>query len=150
MATQVRLALQDLFVEINRVEASIAAHLNRYYALGNLLLLALLVTLALLTLFLVFPMTRRLDQGLGRLMEAAHRFSEGDLDYRKAERELSRKERWLSRLLETIPYGVQENDLDGVITYSNPAHHRILGRAPGELVGCRIWDFLAREWSTSA
>ena len=169
MATQVRLALQDLFVEINRVEASIAAHLNRYYALGNLLLLALLLTLALLTLFLVFPMTRKLDQGLGRLMEAARRFSKGDLDYRlaedsgdelgvlsrtfnemanrrrKAERELSRKERWLSRLLETIPYGVQENDLDGVITYSNPAHHRILGRAPGELVGCHIWDFLARE-----
>ena len=169
MATQVRLALQDLFVEINRLEASTTAQLNRYFALGNLLLLALLITLSLLTLTLVLPMTRKLDQGLGRLVEAAHRFSKGDLDYRlpvdsddemgilsrtfnemasrrkKAETELSNKERWLSRLLETLPYGVQENDLNGVITYSNPAHHRILGLEPGELPGHHIWDFLARR-----
>jgi len=169
MATQMRLALQDLFVEINRLEASTTAQLNRYFALGNLLLLALLITLSLLILMLVLPMTRKLDQGLGRLVEAAHRFSKGDLDYRlpvdsddemgilsrtfnemasrrkKAETELSSKERWLSRLLETLPYGVQENDLNGVITYSNPAHHRILGREPGELPGHHIWDFLARQ-----
>ena len=82
MATQMRLALQDLFVEINRLEASTTAQLNRYFALGNLLLLALLITLSLLILMLVLPMTRKLDQGLGRLVEAAHRFSKGDLDYR--------------------------------------------------------------------
>jgi len=43
-------------------------------------------------------------------------------------------------LLETLPHGVQENTCDGVITYSNPAHHAILGFSHGELLGRKIWD----------
>ena len=27
-------------------------------------------------------------------------------------------------ILETVPYGIRENDLAGIITYSNPAHHK--------------------------
>lgn len=46
----------------------------------------------------------------------------------------------LQSLLMTIPHGVQENDLSGIITFSNPAHHRMLGFEPGELVGKAIWD----------
>jgi PAS domain S-box-containing protein len=56
-------------------------------------------------------------------------------------------EQRLSSLLNTIPYGIQENDIRGVITYSNAAHHRILGFQPGELIGQHIWD---RQTNTAA
>jgi len=42
-------------------------------------------------------------------------------------------------ILETVPYGIRENDLEGIITYSNPAHHRMLGYEPPELIGQPIW-----------
>jgi PAS domain S-box-containing protein len=45
-------------------------------------------------------------------------------------------------LLDTMIHGVQENDCSGVITYSNRAHHRILGYENGELVGKAIWQLL--------
>ncbi|MGD8791504.1 MAG: ATP-binding protein [Anaerolineae bacterium] len=44
-------------------------------------------------------------------------------------------------LLEALSHGIQENDCQGMITYSNRAHHLILGYEPGELVGRAIWDF---------
>ena len=34
------------------------------------------------------------------------------------------------------------HELDGVITYSNPAHHRMLGYDPGELIGKTIFDLI--------
>lgn len=51
-------------------------------------------------------------------------------------------EQRLDSLLSAIPHGVQENDLNGVITYSNPTHHKILGYEPGELLGKTIFDLL--------
>jgi PAS domain S-box-containing protein len=45
-------------------------------------------------------------------------------------------------LLDTMIHGVQENDCSGVITYSNRAHHRIMGYEHGELVGKAIWQLL--------
>ena len=48
-------------------------------------------------------------------------------------------------LFDTLPRGIQENDTQGRITYSNSAHHRILGYADGELVGRYIWDFECSE-----
>lgn len=44
-------------------------------------------------------------------------------------------------LLDTVPYGIQESDLNGKITYSNKAHHQILAAAEGTLNGRYIWDF---------
>ncbi len=46
----------------------------------------------------------------------------------------------LGVLLDTLNQGVQENDCEGVILYSNRAHHRILGYEFGDLPGRRIWD----------
>ena len=43
-------------------------------------------------------------------------------------------------LIDMIPHGVQENDREGRITFSNRAHHRILGYDQGELIGKYIWD----------
>jgi len=48
----------------------------------------------------------------------------------------------LSSLLAAIPNGVQEINLDGVIIYSNPRHHEILGYPPGKLVGMTIFDLV--------
>jgi PAS domain S-box-containing protein len=58
----------------------------------------------------------------------------------EAQQALLKNEAKLSLLLNTLPNGVQENDTSGVITYSNLAHHQILGYEPGELIGCHIWD----------
>ncbi len=51
----------------------------------------------------------------------------------------------LTLLVNTLPHGLQESDLDGVITFSNVAHHRILGMGPGTLIGRHIWDFQPDE-----
>ncbi len=60
---------------------------------------------------------------------------------------LQEKEQWQQHLLNTLPDGVQEINRDGVITYSNPAHHRILGLNNGELIGRNVWDFQPDEAS---
>ncbi|MDX1572469.1 MAG: EAL domain-containing protein [Methylophaga sp.] len=44
-------------------------------------------------------------------------------------------------LLNTVPYGIQESDLNGKITYSNQAHHKILSAEPGSLIGHDVWAF---------
>jgi PAS domain S-box-containing protein len=46
-------------------------------------------------------------------------------------------------LIETLPYGVEECKADGMITFSNRAHHRMFGYADGELVGRSIADLVA-------
>lgn len=51
----------------------------------------------------------------------------------------------LNLLLASIPGGIQENDLKGRITYSNPGHHKILEYPDGSLVGYHIWDFQTNE-----
>nr|MBN1230116.1 PAS domain S-box protein [Anaerolineae bacterium] len=61
---------------------------------------------------------------------------------KQAEERLRASEERFRRLVNTIPYGVEEADCDGVITFSNPAHHQIQGFAEGALVGKHIWDFV--------
>ena len=58
-----------------------------------------------------------------------------------ASAQLEAKESRLSSILNALPYGIQENDLEGTITFSNKAHRNILGYAKGELIGRKIWDF---------
>lgn len=48
-------------------------------------------------------------------------------------------------ILDTIPNGIQENDLKGRITYSNPGHHKLLGYPSNALVGHYIWDFQVEQ-----
>ncbi len=55
---------------------------------------------------------------------------------------LRNSEQRLRLLLDTLPHGVQVNDCAGVITYSNRAHHKILGYRDGDLLGRKIWDAL--------
>jgi PAS domain S-box-containing protein len=57
------------------------------------------------------------------------------------EREPNLSRKRLASLMRTLPCGIQENNLAGVITFANEAQHRILGYEKGELVGRHIWDF---------
>ena len=63
----------------------------------------------------------------------------------RAEQNLRESEGRLQSIIETTPLGIQENDCHGTITFSNCAHHRILGYGDGELVGAKIWDKLDTE-----
>lgn len=49
------------------------------------------------------------------------------------------------QLFKILPYGIQENDLDEVITKSNPAHHHIFGYEDGKLIGKYIWHSESQE-----
>ena len=49
-------------------------------------------------------------------------------------------EQYLKNILNTLPHGIQEHNLDGKITFSNAAHHKMLGYEEGELIGKYIWD----------
>ncbi len=51
----------------------------------------------------------------------------------------------LDVFLKTIPHGIQENDLEGKITYINKASHQIFGYSPSELEGMYIWDLQPTE-----
>jgi PAS domain S-box-containing protein len=48
-------------------------------------------------------------------------------------------------LLELAPYGISRSDASGIITYSNPAHARMHGYEPEELVGKEISTFIRSE-----
>ncbi len=61
------------------------------------------------------------------------------------EQALRESEARFRALVETVPLGIQECDLLGVITFANGVYHRMNGYAPGELIGKRVWDLLASE-----
>jgi PAS domain S-box-containing protein len=67
------------------------------------------------------------------------------MERRAAEISLGQSEIRFRTLIETIPYGIQEIDAEGVILFANPAHAVIYGFAPDELVGKAIFDLAADE-----
>jgi len=58
---------------------------------------------------------------------------------------LYQSERRLFQLMETLPDGIQECNAEGKITFSNHAHHQMLGVEPGGLSGHYVWDFVAGD-----
>lgn len=73
-------------------------------------------------------------------------FSALDITARKqAEARLRESEQRFRTLVELLPYGVQENDNEGRITFANPAMEHLHGPWEGGVVGRFIWDFLADE-----
>jgi diguanylate cyclase (GGDEF)-like protein/PAS domain S-box-containing protein len=58
---------------------------------------------------------------------------------------LRRNERHYRLLVENLPYGLQETDVEGKILFSNALDHQIRRYPPGELVGRSIFDMMAFE-----
>ncbi|MBD3410872.1 MAG: PAS domain S-box protein [Ignavibacteriales bacterium] len=71
-------------------------------------------------------------------------------EWKDLQRKLEASEKRYRELVETIPYGVFEINLEGVIVYSNKAHHEMHGYEPGELVGKSLQIFYPDEdeWKT--
>lgn len=65
-------------------------------------------------------------------------------------RHLSASEERYRSLVDTIPYGIQECDASGIITFSNPGDARIFGYECEELIGRAIWDFSASDEERNA
>lgn len=61
-------------------------------------------------------------------------------ELKQDERALKESELRYRILVETIPHGIQESDLEGIITLSNRAHGAMHGYDMGELLGKKIWD----------
>ncbi|HET7649750.1 MAG TPA: EAL domain-containing protein [Gammaproteobacteria bacterium] len=64
---------------------------------------------------------------------------------KKSEVALRRSERRYRRLMEAVPHGIKEIDINGVITYANQAHHEMLGYERGELIGKKVLDLIAED-----
>jgi PAS domain S-box-containing protein len=63
----------------------------------------------------------------------------------KFQRASSESKQRLALLLDTLPYGIQEIDVNGVIKYGNAARHHMLGYEPGMLVGRQASEFVPED-----
>ena len=54
---------------------------------------------------------------------------------------LKESERIHRNLVEAVPYGIQEFDVNGTVTYTNRAFEKILEHSRGEVIGKPIWHF---------
>ena len=62
------------------------------------------------------------------------------LTRRQTEKALRNSEERYRTLIEADPHGIEECDTSGIITFANPASHRMFGYTNGELLGTAIWD----------
>ncbi|MCP5050986.1 MAG: PAS domain S-box protein, partial [bacterium] len=60
---------------------------------------------------------------------------------RKNRNRIERSEARFRTLIDLIPYGIRETDLNGIITLSNIAHNNILGHSRDNLVGRSVLNF---------
>jgi len=66
-------------------------------------------------------------------------------DRKKADEARQKSEHRYRTLVEANPYGIQEIDTSGNITYTNPAYQKMLGHSEQELSGKSILDLLETE-----
>jgi PAS domain S-box-containing protein len=88
---------------------------------------------------------RRIRERTEDLIDANKDLQMEIMERRTAEANLGRSEMRFRTLIETIPYGIQEIDPDGVIVFANPAHAHIYGYPPDELMGKSIFDLADGE-----
>jgi len=65
--------------------------------------------------------------------------------HKRTEELLRKSEEHYNSLLETIPYGIQEIDTSGIISFANKAYDKIFGFEKGEAIGTSILDKLAHD-----
>ncbi len=86
--------------------------------------------------------TARDTEGRPLLMAGTHH----DVTIRHcAEDALRESEDRFHTLVDLLPYGVQETNLAGRITFANPALETLYGQPRGGMIGHFIWDFLADD-----
>lgn len=64
-------------------------------------------------------------------------------DVVKAQTQVAESEARYRTLVDLLPYGVQENDPAGRITFANPSFARLHQRTLNEIIGLPIWAFMA-------
>lgn len=168
--TQVRLSLQDLLIEVNKIETRITAQSrHQSYIIGGLLL-ALPLLMSLFTVALALPITRALGVGLARMLEASDRFSQGDLGFRlridaqdemgtlattyndmvqrreEAEKQLQENTEKYRALYENTPLSYQSLNEEGCFKDVNPAWLNTLGYDREEVIGKWFGGFLHPDW----
>ena len=74
----------------------------------------------------------------------------GEGERRRAEQALVGSEARYRRLVDTIPQGIDEIDLDGSFLLVNPARARMLGYEEAELTAKTIWDVLEDDETCAA
>ncbi len=79
--------------------------------------------------------------------ELSHSFEIMTNAVKDRQQSLQESERLYRSLIETLPYGIQENNLEGIITFTNPAYEKIMECHSGDLIGERIWDLKKSESS---
>ncbi len=123
------------------------SHLNRYVKTGQKSILGAgpVAVEALRKGGEVFP----IEVSISELSQGDNRYFIGilrDITQRQqVEDALRQSELRFRTLIETITSGIQENDCEGKITFSNQGHSNILGYGPNELVGRYIWDMLESD-----
>lgn len=88
---------------------------------------------------------RRVEMRTAELVEVNQRLRAEIAEHELSEAARQQSEERFRMLIDTIPYGVQENDPSGFITFSNPWHQRSLGYSADELKGKAIWEMLESE-----
>ncbi len=84
---------------------------------------------------------RMIPCGTGKVLSMIRNITERE----RAEETLRRRGEDYRILVETIPYGINEIDLEGTIKQANSAFHNMHGYADGELIGTSIFDLFATD-----
>jgi PAS domain S-box-containing protein len=93
----------------------------------------------------IFPVEVRLNYIKYEDKEYSFVFVKNITKHKEAEEALQKSEHRYRTLVEVNPYGIQEIDTSGIITYTNPAYQQILGYTEQELLGKSIQDLLEPE-----
>lgn len=82
MRTQVRFSLNDLIVEVYKIEHVLDAQSKRQNILGGIFLILLFTMMSVFVVIFVLPIRRSVGIGLYKMLEASDRFRQGDFSYR--------------------------------------------------------------------
>lgn len=86
-----------------------------------------------------YDITDTLPKSYYEINELSDNFEKMTEAVRDRENSLQDRERLYRSLVEAIPYGIQDNDLEGTITFTNSAYDLIMGCSEGERIGLPIW-----------
>lgn len=84
-----------------------------------------------------------LDDGYREIQQLHEYFNHMILAIMSREKNVLEREQQYRDLIELIPYGIQESDCDGIITFTNSSYDRIFDCESGAAIGRTIWQNLS-------